>query len=265
MKTERHINPDYVIPTKDEYIASISYGKDSLAMLEIIWEYGYPLTQIVTVDIMATPTMSACFEEVEQFKKRVDTFIEKRYTLKVKHLKADVTFEDLINKFGSFPGRFCNWCNSRLKIAPMKAKQNEHWYIGYAIDEHNPKRQQKIQNEDLRKYPLCQQNFTEKECMAICEHFGIVSPTYKNATRDGCWFCYNQNLNQLRHLRYNHPGKWAKLLEWDDISKCTFRKNETIHDLDKRFQLEAEYQQKGLSITSKAFYQEYNAIKEKKA
>ncbi len=38
------------------YIASISYGKDSLAMLEIINQHNLPLTDIITVDIMAKTT-----------------------------------------------------------------------------------------------------------------------------------------------------------------------------------------------------------------
>lgn len=42
-----------------EYIASISYGKDSLAMLEVIRQNGLPLDRIVTVDVMATPTIPA--------------------------------------------------------------------------------------------------------------------------------------------------------------------------------------------------------------
>ena len=33
------------------YIASISYGKDSLAQLEVIYLHGLPLTDIVTADI----------------------------------------------------------------------------------------------------------------------------------------------------------------------------------------------------------------------
>lgn len=37
-----------------EYTASISYGKDSLAMLEVIAKHGMPLNRIIHVEIMAT-------------------------------------------------------------------------------------------------------------------------------------------------------------------------------------------------------------------
>ncbi len=53
------------------YIASISYGKDSLAMLEVIKENNLPLDRIITCDILATPTISANYPEEEEFKKRL--------------------------------------------------------------------------------------------------------------------------------------------------------------------------------------------------
>ena len=42
-----------------EYIASISYGKDSLAMLEVIYQNNLPLDRIVHVEIMATKDITA--------------------------------------------------------------------------------------------------------------------------------------------------------------------------------------------------------------
>ena len=37
-----------------QYIASLSYGKDSCAMLEVIHQHKMPLDRIVHVEIMAT-------------------------------------------------------------------------------------------------------------------------------------------------------------------------------------------------------------------
>ena len=42
-----------------QYIASLSYGKDSCAMLEIIKQHDMPLDRIVHVEIMATDTIPA--------------------------------------------------------------------------------------------------------------------------------------------------------------------------------------------------------------
>ena len=42
-----------------QYIASLSYGKDSIAMLEVIKRYHIPLDRIIHVEIMATKTIPA--------------------------------------------------------------------------------------------------------------------------------------------------------------------------------------------------------------
>lgn len=82
----------------------------------------------------------------------------------------------------------------------------------------------------------------------------LLSPTYTASLRDGCWFCHNQSLEQLRLLRQQHPEKWKMLLNWDLESPVKFRTRETVHDLELRFQLEEQYLLQGKSITGKQFY-----------
>lgn len=268
------VNPDYWVEGYDEYIASISYGKDSLAMLEVIYKYGYPLTQIVTVDVMATREMSANFPEMDEFKAFVDAVILHRYGIVVTHLKAQYSYDEMFHKVRSakstkpenlgkiygFPIILGAWCNRALKMTPINhyKQKNQFWYIGYAIDEKKAERQEKIRNAyDLRMYPLCNHNLRERECMEICKRLGVLSPVYKTSSRDGCWFCHNQSLEQLRILRKNHPDKWQMLLNWDDESPVRFKPKESVHHLEVRFQLEEQYLLRGESITSKQFYQEY--------
>ena len=43
----------------DWHVARISYGKDSLKMLEVIKSRGLPLDRITTTDVWATDTISA--------------------------------------------------------------------------------------------------------------------------------------------------------------------------------------------------------------
>lgn len=53
--------------------------------------------------------------------------------------------------------------------------------------------------------------------------------------------CHNQGVNQLRQLRKNYPELWALLLKWDIDSPVNFKPDgHTVHDYDKRFQLEDE-------------------------
>ena len=71
-----------------ERIARISYGKDSLKMLDVIQSRGLPLDRITTTDVWATDTISANLPPVEEFKARMDQRIWEMYHIEVEHLCA---------------------------------------------------------------------------------------------------------------------------------------------------------------------------------
>ena len=113
-------------------------------------------------------------------------------------------------------------------------------YIGIAADEplriarHLPKKDMVL--------PLVQIGWDEALCGLEATYMGMLSPTYTDGKlRDGCWFCHNQNIESLRRLRHDYPELWALLMKWDLDSPVTFRSDgHTVHDFDKRFQLEDE-------------------------
>lgn len=71
-----------------EYIARISYGKDSMKMLEVIHSRGLPLDRITTTDVWATDTIPAWLPEMGAFKDRMDDWIWSHYRIQVEHLCA---------------------------------------------------------------------------------------------------------------------------------------------------------------------------------
>lgn len=71
-----------------QYIARISYGKDSLKMLEVIHSRKMPLDRITTTDVWATDTISANLPPMEAFKAEMDERIWKMYRIEVEHLCA---------------------------------------------------------------------------------------------------------------------------------------------------------------------------------
>ena len=76
-----------------QYIASLSYGKDSCAMLEIIKQHDMPLDRIVHVEIMATDTIHADLPPMMEFKAKADRIIKERYGLAVEHLHAKESYD----------------------------------------------------------------------------------------------------------------------------------------------------------------------------
>lgn len=71
-----------------EYIARISYGKDSLKMLDVIHSRGLPLDRITTTDVWATDTIPANLPPMQEFKDRMDQRIWDMYRIQVEHLCA---------------------------------------------------------------------------------------------------------------------------------------------------------------------------------
>ena len=238
------------------HIASLSYGKDSLAMLEVIHRLGYPLDEIVHAEIWATDTISANLPPVVEFKRHADRIIKERYGLDVRHVCAvnedgsKRTFEQMFyrvpprRKKADLEGRCLGWpmlrgrwCLKALKLAAMgKRNTDEIWYVGIAADE-----TERINKKGNKRnvLPLVDIGWSEADAMRWCEENDLVSPTYATSYRDGCWFCPCQNTDSLRRLRHDWPDLWALMLKWDKDSPITFKADGlSVENYDKRFELE---------------------------
>jgi hypothetical protein len=228
-------------------------------MLEIIKRYNLPLDRIIHSEIMATSTIPADLPPMMEFKKKADRIIKERYGIDVEHIRATnidgvkkdcVSYEDgfyhIVNKrngtkvIKGFPMQKGNWC-TKLKTNPLDEMvvEGDVYYLGIACDE--PLRVDRYKGKKGYILPLAEYNITEAECREICEELGLLSPIYTSVTRGGCWFCHNQRAEQLRLLRKNYPYLWEILLKWDKDSPVTFKSDgHTVHDFDRRFELEEQ-------------------------
>lgn len=235
-----------------EHILSLSYGKDSLACLGAIERLGWPLDRIVHAEVWATDTIPADLPPMVEFKKKADEIIKTMYGIEVEHVRSSVTFErgfyfergqtgrktKFDGKRYGWPMQRGQWCLQQLKLpALQKMGVQNVQYIGIAADEPN-----RFHNlTEAKKSPLVEAGWDEAYCRQWCEENGLLSPIYTTATRGGCWFCHNQGVGQLRLLRRDYPDLWALMLKWDKDSPVTFHADgHTVHDFDRRFQLEDE-------------------------
>lgn len=125
--------------------------------------------------------------------------------------------------------------DGRSTNRPSKRKIVE--YLGIAADE--PKRFGQL--SETKRAPLVEFGIDEELCYLYCKYEGILSPAYDIGFRDGCWFCHNQGVDQLRNLWANHPDLWQLLMGWDKDSPVSFKADgHTVHDFDRRFRMEAE-------------------------
>lgn len=120
---------------------------------------------------------------------------------------------------------------------PRRANRNIVEYLGIACDE--PARHGQL--NEKKRAPLVEFGIDEDLCGLYCQYNDMLAPTYETSCRDGCWFCHNQGVDQLRLLRRNYPDLLALLMKWDLDSPVTFKADgHTVHDFDRRFQLEEE-------------------------
>ena len=229
-----------------KYVASLSFGKDSMAMLIKIKELGLPLDEVIYVDIMFDDDTSGETPEMASFITKAEKILKEKFNVEVTHLRG-VTFKEQFYKIKQrgkhigdnyeFPYTIGAWCNDRLKMQPIKEymrRQKEQiiQYVGIAYDE--PERYERL-NHETHIAPLYDLKITEKEAMEICEKYDLLSPIYKTSFRGGCWFCPKQRLSQLKWLYQEHNDLWNTLRDMEKDSFNTFRPNTTLKDLEERF------------------------------
>lgn len=241
-----------------KYYASLSYGKDSLAMLEAIHRLGYPIDGIIHAEVWATDDIPAELPEMVEFKAKADKIIKERYGLDVEHrcaLNDDGSKKTFEQCFYRIPNRKkdgvnCNlqgkvlgwpllkgrWCLRDLKLQVQKQSKSTIYYVGIAADE-----TERIKRESNKKniLPLVEIGWSENDCMKWCEEHDLVSPIYTKSNRGGCWFCPLQPSDSLRVLYHEYPDLWGLLLKWDKDSPAPFRTDmRSARDWDKRFRAE---------------------------
>lgn len=229
-----------------KYVASLSFGKDSMAMLIKIKELGLPLDEVIYVDIMFDDDTSGETPEMASFITKAEKILKEKFNVEVTHLRG-VTFKEQFYKIKQrgkhigdnygFPYTIGAWCNDRLKMQPIKEymrKQKEQiiQYVGIAYDE--PERYERL-NHETHIAPLYDLKITEKEAMEICKKYDLLSPIYKTSFRGGCWFCPKQRLSQLKWLYQEHNDLWNTLKDMEKDSVNTFKPNTTLKDLEERF------------------------------
>ena len=221
-----------------KYIASVSFGKDSVAMLLTIFDHRLPLDEVVFYDTGME------FDAIYKVRdKMVNEYLLPR-GIKYTELKPDVPFEyKMFEKevngrngkhFGySWCGGRCRWGTTEKLKAIDKYCTGSEQYIGIAFDE-----QHRVKD---KLYPLVILGMTEKDCLALCRKYGFSweedgIDLYNVLDRVSCWCCANKNLKELRNYRKYLPKYWQKLKEFQTRTDRPFHNGQSVFDLDKRFE-----------------------------
>ena len=236
-----------------KHIASCSFGKDSLATVLLALEHGEPLDEVVYCEVMFDEYTSGEVPEHRDFILDCAIPFLERNGVRVVKLLSPMTyiqsFYRVLSK-GSNAGKLNAWplcgrcCIQRdCKLPPIREYKRGLeagcvQYIGIAADEDArlARLDGTVKVSLLAKYGKTEQDATE-----LCRRAGLLSPVYHFAKRNGCFFCPNASMSELRHLRTYHRDLWNRLLECQKVpNKATelFNRNYRIDELDERLCVE---------------------------
>lgn len=226
-----------------KYIASVSFGKDSLAMLLRLIEENKPLDEVVFYDTGME------FECIYNLRNRILPLLEVhniKYTeLKPKETFLYTMFEKQVKKRNGTIGKGYSWCGGRcrwgttekLKAIEKHCKGN-YEYVGIAYDEQNRLSKERKGN---KLFPLAEWEMTEKDCLEYCYNKGYNwnedgIELYSILDRVSCWCCCNKNLKELENYYKHLPKYWNKLKELQSKTDRPMKYNKyTVFDLENKF------------------------------
>lgn len=230
-----------------KHIASISFGKDSLAMLLLLIEKEYPLNEVVFYDTGME------FQAIYNLRDKIKPLLSDKgikYTeLQPKNSFSWDMYERVVNKKDGSVQYGYHWCGGKTRWGTTKKLEAIDKYcigaiqsVGIANDEFR-----RIPNPlpDNKFYPLFNWGITELQALEYCRDKGYywkegIIDLYEILDRVSCWCCGNKNLKELRNM-YNYlPEYWDRLKFLQTMIPRPFYGNKTIFDLEERFKREAE-------------------------
>lgn len=232
-------------------IASISFGKDSLAMLLLLLEKQEQIDEVIFYDTGME------FQAIYNIRDRIVQILEEK-AIQYTELKPKCSFEYTMfdkavkhrdgtkSKGYSWCGGRCRWGTTEKNKAITKYLRENYdedyqEYVGIAYDE-----PQRIKDNDKKIYPLYEWKMSERDCLNYCYDNGYFweekgARLYDILDRVSCWCCSNKNLKELKNYYKYLPEYWQKLKEFQKRTERPFKNNKyTIEDLEKRFIEELE-------------------------
>ena len=210
------------------HIASVSWGKDSLAMLLKLMDLGEPLDEVVFFDTGME------FQAIYDTRDRAVPLLRRKgihYTeLRPRHPMWWSMFCRPVKKSGTstvhrhgygWCGGVCRWGTTEKQRAldNYSEAMRAVVYVGIAADE-TARLEKEV--KPYKRHPLAEWGMTEADCLAYCYGKGFSwteddVPLYDVLDRVSCWCCRNKNLKELRAIHDYLPGYWERLVAMEQV------------------------------------------------
>lgn len=205
------------------HVASVSFGKDSLAMLYLLIARGWPLDEVVFFN------NGMEFQAIYDTRDRVLPDLEAlgipytelypRSPFLYDMLERPIKYRDKPDHHYGYQwcGGPCRWATAEKVKVIRDYCAGAVIYVGLAADE--PQRFDRCGYPN-RSLPLAEWGLAEADCLTYCRQLGFQwledtengpVPLYEILDRVSCWCCGNKNLKELKHIYLYLPQYWERL------------------------------------------------------
>lgn len=223
------------------HIASVSWGKDSLAMLLMLIERGYAPNEVVYYD--TGMEFQAIYDTRDAMLATLDAHGIAYTELRPKNPMWWDMFCRPVRKRGAgdvrrrgygWCGGLCRWgTKAKTSAIDRYARSKEAvQLVGIAADE--TERLGRANNSG-HVHPLAEWGVTEVEALAYCYAHGFEwmergVRLYDVLDRVSCWCCRNKNLKELRAIHDNLPEYWERLVAMEEVLGA-MKKGKTLPEI----------------------------------
>ena len=197
----------------ERIIVSMSFGKDSTAMLHLMLEHGEKIDYVIYFESgWDFPQMEPHIKQVEK-----NTGIR---TIRVRYYRH---FNELLYRYG-WPHSSGGWC-VRCKLLTcnriVRSLKGTTECIGFTTDEFARANGSTIQKKKwIVRYPLMEYGFSEKDALEYCRSLGYTwSGLYDVFDRVSCFCCPKAGKRRIKILRDEFPDLYKRYLDMDVIAK----------------------------------------------
>ena len=246
-------------------VASVSFGKDSLAALLLLLEQNERLDEVIFYN------SGMEFQAIYDIRDRIKPILEQR-GIRFAEVKPGAPFlynmldRPVHSKKNGFHlgygwcGGPCRW-GTKLKTRSLDgvALDADIHYVGIAADE----TERLARLEPPKCSPLAEAGMTEADCLAFCYARGFFWEKegirlYDILDRVSCWCCKNKNRKELKAIYQFLPQYWERLkgLQAQILQpmKPYSRKGVpygNVFDLEKVFEQEIQAEENGGALKEK--------------
>lgn len=235
-----------------------SGGKDSTATIILAHMHQQKIDEIVFTEVMYDTRRGISGELPEHihFIKKVakPLFEEWGYTVTIISAETDYLshFNRIIERpvkhidhrgkaFGFPLGKMCA-IRRDCKIKPAAryldtkyGKNGYQQYVGICADEE--RRLEALYRAGNRSL-LAECGFTQLDAKALCEFYGLLSPSYKYSKRGGCFFCPFAKPMENLQIKQTYPEIWEEFVSLESRTDLANKRwnpfGETLLERDKK-------------------------------